>query len=165
MRSQSFKILLTPSQLTAEGNSQWFPLEKVPILASPRHYKRNYWNFWHPIVVEIASQKWAVEYQAAYKDGIPDGQNAKVIFTSTVEAETEYESGNDPFTRSAAICPIRFFECSPMSSEGIFVPKGKKLYQFATYYTGWGDGGNETFYLSLDEGGFPESIYLEFSCL
>jgi hypothetical protein len=164
MQSRELKIILRPGELTA-AKQEWIPNEQVPILARTRYYKRNYWNFWHPIVVAIASQRWAVEYQAAYKDGVPDPQNAKVIFTFTDEPETNFELGDDPFISSAAICPIRFFKCSPVNSESIFVPKGKKLYQFATYYTGWGDGGNETLYLSLDSNGFPESVYLEASCL
>jgi hypothetical protein len=163
MQSRELKIFLRQQRThrLTEANQVWIPNEQVPILARPRYYKRNYWNFWHPIVVAIAGRRWAVEYQAAYKNGVPDSQNAKVIFSSSDETETEFETGDDLYSRSAAICPIRFFECSPMCSEGIFVPKSKKLYQFATYFTGWGDGGNETLYLSLDENGFPESVYIE----
>jgi hypothetical protein len=164
MQSRELKIILLSSELTA-ANQEWIPNEQVPILAQPRYYKRSYWNFWHPIVVEFLGRKWAVEYQAAYKDGFPDIQNALIIFTTTDENETEYELGDNPYIRSASICPIRFFECSPIDSDGIFAPSDKKLYQFATYYTGWGESGNEALYLSLDSQGVPESIYIEVSCI
>lgn len=165
-------IALEPIALKSSPNTQWTPLSKIPTLGSARYYHRSFWNFWHPIVVPLAGQNWEVVYDASYTcQGLPNPQASTVSFTLTQAKETPYASaknrvrltGDDFAIPVGRLYPIRFFKCLPIHDEGVHIPKGLQLYQLAVFWTGWGNGGNENLFISLNKKGVPNAIYIEYS--
>ena len=172
-------IALEPIALQSSPNTQWTPLSKIPTLVSKiptlgsaRYYHRSFWNFWHPIVVPIAGRNWEVVYDASYTcQGLPNPQASTVSFTLTQASETPYTPAKnrvrlteDDFAIPVGrLYPIRFFKCLPIHDEGVHIPKGLQLYHLAVFWTGWGDGGNENLFVSLNEKGVPSAVYVEYS--
>lgn len=107
-----------------------------------------------PVVAELLGRRWWVEVNTDRRGG-----KAKVIFETTDEPLTEADPENGRVDQS-------YWFGQPSFIQGVRLPhlNGKSAYPLQTRETGWGDYGNENVFVTFDEQGIPNGLYVEASC-
>jgi len=138
-----------------------------PEFAEPRYY--SHWGDGiDGIVVAIAGKRWRVNYEpvATLDKSYSPKAAAALTFTETEADKTLFSAprkGNRTHKRDY---PIIFFGQPRFIQDNKVVPvshhqPAKLLF---TWRSGWGDGGNENVFLSLDKDGNPAQAFMESSC-
>ena len=107
-----------------------------------------------PVVAEIMGRRWKIAVRTDRSGG-----EAGAVFETTDEPVTEPDA-----TGHHGDCSYWFGQ--PKFIQNTVLPHldGKSAYPLQTRETGWGDSGNENVFVTFDEQGIPNGLYVEASC-